>query len=242
VAEGESNSAGDVLRFTRATAAARTLEVAAATGEFGGVRWPASENFIFGLNRAQASIGGVLTIPPHGDGAVLTVSVRLHVEHLLFGGGSTPGTASALLDVFRGDGDLPLRGTAVGYCHAGLSLHGATGSARTAVEFVSKWVNRDGAESEDRAPGGVVHLSKTIALKPETSTVSVFVDARCVAGAEESPEPFLTGFTVFECRDKPVEVSTGSYVQPSRLRVGLVTARLCELPVLVQAAATAGSA
>src|SRR6266545_5494536 len=59
------NSAGNVLRFTRANASARTLEVAAATGEFGGLRWPASETFIFGFNRSEASIGGVLTIPAH---------------------------------------------------------------------------------------------------------------------------------------------------------------------------------
>lgn len=58
------NSAGKVVRFARADASARTLEVTAATGEFGGIRWPSSETFIFGFNRSQASIGGILTIPP----------------------------------------------------------------------------------------------------------------------------------------------------------------------------------
>jgi hypothetical protein len=228
------NSAGDVVRFTRANASARTLEVTAATGEFGGVRWPSSETFIFGFNRSQASIGGVLTLPPHGAGAVLFLSVQLGVDQVLFGGETTPGTASSLLNVIKGDGDLPLRGTAVGWCRARLSFHGAQGSAGASVEFVSEWVNRDGAESHDRAPGGIVNLSTTVAPAPATSILSVFVDVTCFAAAEETAEQFKTGFALFECRNKAVTEINGIYVPPSRLRVRQVTARLCEVPVLVQ--------
>jgi hypothetical protein len=226
------NPTGKVLTFTRANASAGTLEVAAATGEFGGVRWPSSETFIFGFNQARASIGGFLSIPSHPPGAVLVVRLGICVEQILFGGGTTPGTASSLLHTLRGDGDLPLRGTALGWCDAGLSLYGAAGGARTVGTFVSEWINRDGAESDDRAPGGVVSLTAMAALAPETSSVGVFVDVRCLSAAEESEEPFRTGFAIFECRDKPVEEITGAYVFPSRLRICRLEAQLCQLPYL----------
>lgn len=229
------NPTGDVIRFTRANASARTLEVAAATGEFGGVRWPSSESFIVGFNRSQASIGGLLNIPAHGDGAVLTVSVQLRVEQLVPGGSSVAATASSLLSTFHGnDDDLPLRGTAVGWCRSGLSLHGPQGSARAAVEFVSAWSTLDGEESHDRAPGGLIDLTTTAILGSGTSVLSVFVDATCFAGAEESEDQFVSGFSVFDCRDKPVGDLIGVYTQPSRLRIRQVTARLCELPVLLE--------
>jgi hypothetical protein len=230
------NAAGNVLTFTRADASEGTLEVAAATGEFGGVRWPSSDTFILGLNSAGASLGGMLAIPPHDAGAVLTVSVRLRVEQIFFDGSAGPGTAGSLLHVQRGDGDLPLRGTAVGWCRAGLTLNGAAGGARTAFEFVSEWVNRDGMQSTDRAPGGVVPLSLTVALAPATSALAMFVDVTCFAAAEETEERFRSAFTVFECRNKPVEEITGLYVFPSRLQVAQATARLCELPVLLATA------
>jgi hypothetical protein len=95
-------------------------------------------------------------------------------------------------------------------------------------------VNRDGAESDDRAPGGVIFRNIIVALGPETSTLAVFVDLTCFAGAEEDQEQFLSGFTVFECRDKPVEEINGIYVPPSRLRLRQVAAKLCQLPVLSQ--------
>jgi hypothetical protein len=231
---------GKPIRFTRANASARTLEVTAATGGFGLDRWPSSETFIVGFNQSQASIGGVLTIPPHGQGAVLTLSVQLRIEQLLFGGGTTPGSGSSLLDTLKGHDNLPLRGTAVGWSRVGLSLHGAQGSARTSVEFVSEWVNRDGADSDDRAPSGRINLSNTVALSPETLTLSVFVDVTCFAGAEESEE-LLPAFALFECRDKPVTEANGTWIPPSRLRLHRVTARLCELPILVQTDLATGS-
>jgi hypothetical protein len=227
-----TNPTGKVLTFTRANASAGTLEVAAVTGEFGGVRWPSSETFIFGFNQARASVGGFLSIPSHPPGAVLVVRIQLCVEQILFGGTTTRGTASSLLHTLRGDGDLPLRGTALGWCDAGVSLHGAVGSARAGGTFVSEWVNRDGADSEDRAPGGVVSLAAIAALAPETSSIGVFVDVRCLSAAEESDDPFRTGFAIFECRNKPVEEITGAYVFPSRLRICRLEAQLCQLPYL----------
>lgn len=226
------NPAGKVLTFTRASASTGTLEVAAATGEFGGVRWPSSDSFLVGFNQARASIGGVLSIPAHDAGSLLFVQLRLCVEQILFGGGTTPGTASSLLSTFRGDGDLPLRGTALGWCDASLSLYGAEGSARAGGTFVSEWVNRDGADSEDSAPGGMVYLATVAALAPETSSVGIFVDVRCLSAAEETQEQFQTGFALFECRDKPVDEITGAYAFPSRLRICQVEAELCEVPYL----------
>lgn len=229
------NEAGNIVRFTRANTSTRTLEVAAATGEFGGVRWPPSNAFLVGCNRSQASIEGILAIPAHGQGSVLTVFVQLGVEQILYGGGTISVPASSLLATLQGDGNLPLRGTAVGWCRATLSLHGAQGSTTTSTEFVSKWVNRDGEGGEDHAPGGIINLASTVALGPETSALSVFVDIVCVAGAEESTSnDLLSAFTLFECRNKPVTEINGLYVAPSRLRIRQVMARLCELPVLVQ--------
>jgi hypothetical protein len=137
--------------------------VAAATGEFGGDAWSSSETFLVGFNRSLASLGGVIDTPGHGEGAVLTVSVQLGVEQIVFGGDTIPGTAGALLHTVKGDGNLPLRGTAAGWCRARLSLHGNEASAQTGVEFVSGWVNRDGSDKQDRAPGGRVYLTRTVA-------------------------------------------------------------------------------
>lgn len=229
------NETGDVIRSTRADASQLVLEVAAATGEFGVGRWPSSESFILGFNRSQASIGGLLSIPDHAEGAALTVTVELAVEQLVFGGDVLLGTAASLLATYSGDGDLPLRGTAVAWCRTGLSIHGNEGSARTGVEFVSSWQNRDGAKTHDRAPGGIVELTLVAALGPSTSAVSVFVDVSCFAGAEETEEPeSYSAFALFECRDKPVTEINGSWVPPSRLRVRRTSARICQLPVLVQ--------
>src|SRR5215211_2824614 len=87
----DRNSAGNPIRFTRANASAGTLEVTAATGEFGGVRWPSSESFIFGFNQSTASIGGILAIPAHGQGAELILAVHLRIGQLLVGGVTIPG-------------------------------------------------------------------------------------------------------------------------------------------------------
>jgi hypothetical protein len=225
------NNTGGVVTFTRANASARTLELSAVTGEFGLARWPSSETFILGFNRSEASIGGILSIPAHGDGAVLTVSALLRVEHVQFDGSVTPGTAASLLNTIKGDGNLPLRGSAVGWCIAGLSLHGATGSVGTALKFVSEWINRDGGESTDQAAGGYISLANTVVVAPQTTSLSVFVDARAFSAAEESDE-LLSGFTSFECRAKPVEEINGIWTPPARLRLTNVSARLCELPIL----------
>jgi len=227
------NDAGSIMRFSRASAPNRTLEVAAATGELGGIRWPSSENFIFGLNRSRASLGGLLRIPAHPENAVLTMTARLRVEDMSTNGRATrPG--SSLLHTIRSAADLPLRGTAIAWCEASLSLHGAPGSARRRLRFVSGWINRDGANRTDLAPQGEINLACTVALNSAISTLSFFVDMTCSAFAEESTQQFESAFSVFECRDKPISELIGLHIFPARLRLELMTARLCELPSLVQ--------
>lgn len=228
------NDTGQVIRSTRASASGRTLEVAAATGAFGLGRWPSSETFLLGFNRSSASIGGVLMIPAHADGAVLSVTVGFAVDQLVYGGGVIPGTGASLLATSQGDGDLPLRGTAVAWGRAGLSFHGEAGSARSSVEFVSSWVNRDGAQTQDGAPSGTFELTQLASLGASTSAVSVFIDVECFAGAEETEDPrSYSSFALFECRDKPVTEVTGLWLPASRLRVSGVSAKLCQLPVLL---------
>lgn len=231
--EDVRNTAGKVMRFSRADPPARTLEVAAAVGQFGGIRWPAEGTFILGVNSAEARIGGLLALPPHGLGTTLSVSVQLQAEYVLFDGSTTPATATSLLPLLRGAGDMPLRGAVAGWARAGLRLHAAGGSSGTSVEFVSKWANRDGSNSQDNAPGGRVNLRHMVAVSPQTSSVAVFVGLECFAAAEETDELFRGGFSLFECRDKPVGELTGVYVPPARFRVRRVTAELCELPVLL---------
>lgn len=241
--EDVRNNSGNVLRFSRANAGARTLEIAAATGEFGGVRWPSSEQFILGLNRATATLGGVIDIPqPQGPlpalshGSILTVEVEFSIDYVLFDGTTTPAPgASPLLHALKSSANLPLRGTAVGKGRAGLSLHGSGSSSATGIEFVSAWANRDGSDSEDLTVNGRFTLSHTVALGTGTSSVAVFVDATCFSLAEETDEPFQSAFTVFECRNKPLTEVTGSYVYPARLRLSRVDARLCELPIVLRA-------
>jgi hypothetical protein len=184
----------------------------------------------------MASLGGLLNVPPHGDFTTLTVTAALRIEELPFGGGAIPGTALSLLHVLKGDGSLPLRGMAVGWCRASLKLHGSQSSSGTGIEFVSAGVNRDGADSKDNAPGGVIRLSKTVGLGAGTRSLSVFVDVQCFAGAEEGDGRLHSAFSLFECRNKPVTEVTGVYVPPSRIRLQQVTARICEVPVVTKQA------
>ena len=228
------NDAGSVLRFSRANAGAGTLELAAATGQFGQELWPASEEFIFGLNRATASLGGELVVPPHAPGSFLTVSVHLHTEVDDFeSDGFEPKDASSVVFVAPGDKGLVLRGTAIVEGRAGLTLHAPAASARTGTRFVSAWVNRDGSDAQ--AMRRIV-MSRTVALGPETSSIAVFVDVECRAFAEESGDDRMkAAFALFEARDKSLGDVTGSAVFPARIRLTQVTARLCELPVLLTA-------
>ena len=222
----QSAEQDDQSRFARANALGKTLEVAAITGEWNG-RYPSSETFILGFNRSQASIGGVLTLPPHREGATLTIDVELHVENV------GPGYAQliqplSLLNILPGYEDLPLRGTAVSWCTASLSLYGGNGSAATAIDFVSGWANEDGTETDDPLSSGIIPLISTVGLRAKTSAISVFVDATCFAGAEKSQ----TAFAEFKCRTNGDGDGTGGiYVPPSRIRVHQMTVHLCEFPL-----------
>ena len=212
--------ATDVTLFTRANASHGTLEIATATGQsvLDGSRWPPHENFILGFNQSQA--------------AILTVSAELHVELVGYDGTAlSPESAANLLYVQHGSEDLPLRGAAISWCTAGLSLHGTHGSARNTVDFVSQYSNSDGMVAHDLAPNGIFHLVNTVRLAPETLNLSVFVDATCFAGAEEAESKFDSSFAIFDCRNKPVGDGIGLYYQPpARLRVHRMSALLCEYP------------
>ena len=142
--------------------------------------------------------------------------------------------ASFLAHTLGGDRNLPLGGAALAYCWVGLHLYGAQGSASTVVNLIDKRSTvSDESFSEDSAPGGIIGLANTVALGPETSMLSVFVDVRCFAGVEESDQ-FRSGFAIFECRDKGITETSGLYVPPSRLHLQQVTASLCQLPVLLR--------
>jgi hypothetical protein len=224
--------------FSRANAGAGTLEVAARAGALNGVRYPGSDEgpFIPPFNQATASIGAAIAIPPHGSpihgpAAVLDVRVELQIEEIWEHAPVVPGTAGHLIwTVAAGDGDLPLRGFALAWCRAGLTLVGAGGTrSRTAVEFVSGWVNRDGMDQEDRAPGGLVTLSHAVAISSELVIAGIFVDITCVAAAEESRvKESDSAYAELKCR------SGDGYPVPSRLRLDpeRVRVRLCEMPWL----------
>jgi len=221
-----------VVRFTRASASRQTLEVAAATGSFEPWFFAPADSFILGFNRSVASIGAVIDIPAHSPSSAIAVSMDLLVENLWPASPPTPADASTLWYIEKGDADLPLRGDAVLWCEAGLSLHGAQSSTRTSVKFVSAWANRDGEASTDLAPNGVVHLHHLAPLGGGFGPLSVtaLVDISCFVGAEISTSsPSSSAFVQFECRNKPVGDFIAVYLLPARVRVTHASASMCEL-------------
>jgi hypothetical protein len=229
--------AGRLLRFSRADAQQGTMELASATGEFGGGRWPPSETVLMGLNRASAVLGGNMTIPEHAEGSTLTVTARVHIENIVqieHASSAALLSGSALLYAIPGSRELPLRGSAVVWCDLGLTVEGS-GRTRTRSRFASRWANADGSAKHDLAPDGLIVLTATVALRPATRGVNFAVDAACSAFAEQSPNPYLSAFSVFDCHDKTPGTAadaTGLFVVPARLRVVSVAATLCELPLL----------
>lgn len=239
----EDRTNGGVTRASRADASARTLEATAATGEYGGRRWPSSETFGFvGFNQSQASLGGILTIPRHVAGAVLIISARLHVERIFCPYPLDPDNctytreaASALAHTLSYiDRTLPFGGVVGAYCYVGLHLYGAQGSIWTVTKIIDELSSVSNPSFvEDRAPDGIINLTNTVALTAptsETSSLSVFVDVRCLAYVEES-DGFPAGFAICECRNKPIGECNGWCIQPSRLHLQEVTACLGELRV-----------
>jgi hypothetical protein len=226
----------DVTQFTRANASHGTLEIATASGQsaIDGSRWLPREEFILGFNQSQAAIGSILPILPHGEGAILTVSAELYVDLVAYDGTTLPPEPAAnLLYAQPGSEDLPLRGAAVSWCTAGLSLHGSQGSARNTIDFVSSYANSDGQVTHDLAPDGKFSLVNSVRIAPETLNLSVFVDVTCFAGAEQDESQYKSSFAVFDCRNKPVGEGIGCYyLPPARLRVHRISARLCEYPNL----------
>jgi hypothetical protein len=158
------------------------------------------------------------------------VRVELQIETIWSHAPVAPGTAGYLIWTHAGDGGLPLRGTAVAWCRAGLTVLGAGGSrSRRSVEFVSGWVNRDGMDLEDRAPGGLVTLSHAAAISGELVVAGIFVDITCFAAAEQSQNESHSAYAELKCR------SGDGYPVPSRVRLdlGRIRVRLCEMPLLL---------
>jgi hypothetical protein len=224
----------DVTQFARANASHGTLEVATASGQsaLDGSRWLPREDFILGFNQSQTAVGSILPVLPHGEGAILTVSAEIHVDLVAYDGtDSSPESAANLLYAQHGSEDLPLRGAAISWGTAGLSLHGSQGSARSTVDFVSNYSNSDGVVKRDLAPSGIFNLVTSVRLAPETLNLSVFVDATCFAGAEQDASQYKSSFALFDCRNKQVGQDIGLYyMPPARLRVFRMIALLCEYP------------
>jgi hypothetical protein len=225
---------------SRADAAAGTMEVSARAGALNGRRYPTADGtaFIMAFNRATASIGAPIAIPPRGSGPalplprVLRVGVELQIENIWSSAPVAPGTAENLIWTVKGDGDLPLRGNAVAWCRAGLTIVGAGGSAsRMSTEFVSGWANRDGMDLNNRAPGGMVRLSHTVAISAELVIAGVFVDITCFAAAEESPA------NVDDSAYAELKCARGDgWPVPSHLRLVPEETRvfLCEMPFIAR--------
>lgn len=215
--------------FARADAGEGTLEVRARTG-WNGERYPSSTQFILGYNRATASIGAAVPIPPHGPAVLLDVRVGLQIETNWSTPPVEPGDAADLIWTHEGNGDLPLRGTAVAWGRAGLTVVGANGArSGRSVTFVSEWRNRDGMDQEERAPEGLVTLGHTVAISPQLVVAGIFVDITCFAAAEESQaNEEDSAYAEFKCRDGDgFPVPSLIRLVPERTRV-----RLCEMPVL----------
>jgi hypothetical protein len=226
----QSSAVDSPTIFSRADAAAGTLQVRARTGWLNGERYPSSAQFILGYNTATASIGAPVAIPPHGPAVNLDVRVGLQIETIWENAPVEPGTAAHLIWTHKGNGDLPLRGTAAAWCRAGLTVVGAGGTrSGSSVEFVSEWRNRDGMDQEDRAPGGLVTLNHAVTISPELVVAGIFVDITCFAAAEESQaDESDSAYAELKCRDGD------GYPVPSRLRLDpeRTRVRLCEMQVL----------
>lgn len=221
----EESTSGGMTRYARADADAGTLDAGAATGQLANDRYPSSETFILGFNRASASLGASVHLGPHGPNATLEVSVELEIVSWPDQPEATfTGSGLGLLFINRGNEDLPLRGTSVAWCRAGLTLVGRAGkTSGVGIELASAWVNRDGASSVDGAPDGVITLVHRVVLHPELIVAGIFVSLSAFAGAEESEEPFLSAFA-------QVSAFPGAFPPflPSRIHLRSIRARICE--------------
>ena len=135
--------------------------------------------------------------------------------------------------VSHGDGDrLPLRGNAVAWCRAGLTLYREGGArSRRSAEIVSAWVNRDGSDLDDHAPSGTLNLHHAVSISRDLQVAGVFIDITCFAAAEIAENPqVLSAYADLKCR------SGDGYPVPSQVRVDQeqVQIRMCEIPDLAE--------
>ena len=221
--------------FSRANAEAGTLEVRARVGTLNGIHYPSEMPSTLAFNRATASIGAIIAIPPHGSpthgpAAFLDVRVELQIEKIWEHAHPVKGTAGDLIWTKAGDSDLPLHGLAMAWCHAGLTLLVAGGTrSRRSIEFVSGWQNHEGMGIEDRTQEGLVTLSHAVAVSSELVVAGIFVDITCVATAEESQANVSDpAYAELKCR------SGDGYPVPARLKLDPERLRvhLCEMPWL----------
>jgi hypothetical protein len=213
-----------------------TLRVHARTGSWGGVPYEGQGgSFLMPFNTATAWIGAAISIPSHGSPThntrtLLDVSVELAIEQIWANVPEpVPGNGSGLVLVSPGDGDrLPLRGNAVAWCRAGLTLYSAGGArSRRSAEIVSAWVNRDGSDLDDNAPSGTLKLHHAISISRDLQVAGVFVDITGFAAAEIAENSqVLSAYADLKCR------SGDGYPVPSQVRVDReqVQIRICELP------------
>jgi hypothetical protein len=226
---------------------AGTLRVRARTGVWGGVPYPGEEgSFLMPFNTANAWIGAAIPIPPHGSPThvtrtLLDVSVELFIEQIWANVQEpVPGTGGDLVLVTPGDGDqLPLRGNAVAWLRAGLTLYTEGGArSRRSAEIVSAWVNRDGSDKDDHSSAGTLNLRHAVIISPALEVAGVFVDLTCFAAAEIAGDPqVLSAYADLKCR------SGDGYPVPSQVRVEQeqVQIRMCELPDLADVGVAAAS-
>ena len=191
------------------------------------------------FDTATAWIGAAIPIPPHGSPTHITrtlldVSVELAIEQIWANVPEpVPANGSGLVLVSPGDGDrLPLRGNAVAWCRAGLTLYSEGGArSRRSAEIVSAWVNRDGSDLDDHAPSGTLNLHHAVTISRDLQVAGVFVDITCFAAAEIAENSqVLSAYADLKCR------SGDGYPVPSQVRVDQeqVQIRICEMPDLAE--------
>jgi hypothetical protein len=230
----QSDAITSLTEFSRADAQAGTLEVRARVGELNAEQYPSSNDFpfIMGFNRSAAWIGAPVSIPPHEPPVqattVLNAKVSLRLENIWSSAPVEQGAGSDLIWTSQGDGNLPLRGNALAWCSAGLTILGPDGvRSRKSLRFVFGWENRDGGDLDDLAPQGLITLEHSVAIGDQLQVAGLFVDVFCFAAAEVSQDGSLSSaYAELKCR------SGDGFPVPSRLRLDLesLRVRLCATP------------
>lgn len=238
----ESDPIDSTTAFARSDAGDASLEVAAAAGALRGQAYPAAGQFLLEYNRSTASLGAAVPIDPVDthvvvEARVLEVHVRLRLELVLPGGFETEGDARLLPVVLPGSRSLPLRGTAVAWCRALLSIVGtrSPGSASTTT-LASAWANQDGHDLNPASAESSFTLTHSVVISPTLRVAGVFVDLTALAAAEKSDDPWMSALAALVCRTDEGFPALDVSPPPMRVRVEPEAAwfRLCSLPQVVE--------